>query len=181
MGRHDSGSARRCFVSDRRNGRLRPRPNADPVMNGRRDSSTAPLRCARPYGPQGIGKLIYLIAGGRRLSGRRFVLTSDSQKQRVPRSPVSVRHPTADVICGGCYSSNEPLGWLPGQSIAPGSPSPDIPANWRLPRFLGGHREIDIPAPMVPNAAIAERTLKQVAGREGSNLRMRNTIRCYAC
>jgi GntR family transcriptional regulator/MocR family aminotransferase len=118
------------FAVDRKNGRCGA-TNVNPTT-GRRDLDIpSSLRAA--FGHKNLG--VYLIVR----EGGEIAVDDPVFVPRCVPAPVAA-HPLPTIstaqrrfICRGCYFIYEEASGLPAQSIRPGTPFADIPANWRCP------------------------------------------------
>jgi GntR family transcriptional regulator / MocR family aminotransferase len=118
------------FAVDRKNGRCGA-TNVNPTT-GRRDLDIpSSLRAA--FGHKNLG--VYLIVR----EGGEIAVDDPVFVPRSVAAPVAA-HPLPTIstarrrfICRGCYFIYEEASGLPAQSIRPGTPFADIPANWRCP------------------------------------------------
>jgi rubredoxin len=118
------------FTVDRKNGRCGA-TNVNP--GDRPPRSRHSELAARRVRPQESRRLSDR-ARGRRDRDRRPGFCAALGRRRSRASPA---HDTTGVqrrfICRGCYFIYEEANGLPAQSIRPGTPFADIPANWRCP------------------------------------------------
>jgi GntR family transcriptional regulator / MocR family aminotransferase len=119
------------FAVDRKNGRCGA-TNVNPAT-GRRDLDIpSSLRAA--FGHKNLG--VYLIVR----EGGQIAVDDPVFVPRIAPAPAAASYAVPLInqaqrrfICRGCYFIYEEASGLPQQSIRPGTPFADIPANWRCP------------------------------------------------
>ncbi len=119
------------FAVDRKNGRCGA-TNVNPAT-GRRDLDIpGSLRAA--FGHKNLGVYLVVRDGGQIAIGDSVFVPRVTSAQPVVHAPLPVINGAERrFICRGCYFVYEEVNGLPQQSIRPGTPFADIPANWRCP------------------------------------------------
>ena len=119
------------FSVDRKNGRCGA-TNVNP-STGRRDLDIpGSLRAA--FGHKNLGVYLIVREGGEVAVGDAVLAPRSAPAQPLaPTPPPQLNGAQRRFICRGCYFVYEEASGLPQQSIRPGTPFADIPANWRCP------------------------------------------------
>ncbi len=119
------------FSVDRKNGRCGA-TNVNPTT-GRRDLDIpSSLRAA--FGHKNLGVYLVVREGGQIAVGDLVLVPRTAPAQPVPYAPAAAANGAQRrFICRGCYFIYEEANGLPQQSIRPGTPFAEIPANWRCP------------------------------------------------
>ena len=119
------------FAVDRKNGRCGA-TNVNP-STGRRDLDIpGSLRAA--FGHKNLGVYLVVRDGGQIAVGDSVLAPRTAPAQPVAHvPPPAVNGAQRRFICRGCYFVYEEANGLPQQSVRPGTPFADLPANWRCP------------------------------------------------
>jgi GntR family transcriptional regulator/MocR family aminotransferase len=120
------------FAVDRKNGRCGA-SNVNPTT-GRRDLDI-PTSLRAAFGHKNLGVYLIVRDGGEIAVGDSVFVPRSASASAVafPTAVPQVNGAQRRFICRGCYYVYEEANGLPQQSIRPGTPFADIPANWRCP------------------------------------------------